>query len=39
MSRKGKRTKGMEKAHPFHGMSRVNPNAAGVDTSACSVQA
>lgn len=31
MSRKGKRTKGIEKAHPFSGMSQVNPKAAGVD--------
>ena len=31
MARKGKRTKGIEKAHPFAGMSRVNLNAAGMD--------
>src|SRR3989304_5875910 len=34
MRRKGKRTKGMEEAHPFAGMSQVNPNAAGVDIGA-----
>lgn len=34
MSRKGKRTKGIEEAHPFAGMSRINPNAAGVDIGA-----
>jgi transposase len=34
MSRKGKRTKGEEEAHPFAGMSRINPNAAGVDIGA-----
>ena len=31
MGRKGRRTKGMEEAHPFTGMSRINLNAAGVD--------
>ena len=31
MVRKGRRTKGMEEAHPFTGMSRINLNAAGVD--------
>jgi transposase len=30
-TRKGKRTKGIEKEHPFAGMSQVNENAAGVD--------
>ena len=39
MSRRGKRTKGMEKAHPFAGMSRVNPNAAGVDIGAVEIVA
>ena len=39
MSRKGKRTKGMEKAHPFRGMSQVNPNAAGVDIGAVEIVA
>ena len=37
MARKGKRTKGMEKAHPFTGMSQVNPNAAGVDIGAVEI--
>jgi len=39
MSRRGKRTQGMEKAHPFQGMSRVNPNAAGVDIGAVEIVA
>jgi len=34
MKRKGKRTRGVEEARPFEGMSRVNPNAAGVDIGA-----
>ena len=34
MGRKGKRTAGMEEAHPFTGKSQVNPNAAGVDNGA-----
>src|SRR3989337_392415 len=34
MSKRGKRTRGMEEAHPFAGMSKVNPNAAGVDIGA-----
>jgi len=34
MRRKSKRTKGIEQAHPFAGMSKVNPNAAGVDIGA-----
>jgi transposase len=34
MKKKSKRTKGIESAHPFDGMSRVNPNAAGVDIGA-----
>lgn len=29
MRKKSKRTKGIEQAHPFDGMSRVNPRAAG----------
>ena len=37
MRRKGKRTKGMEEAHPFTGMSQVNPNAAGVDIGAVEI--
>jgi len=39
MSRKGQRTKGLEKVHPFQGMSRVNPNAAGVDIGAVEIVA
>lgn len=34
MKRRGRRTKGLEEAHPFAGMSRVNENAAGVDVGA-----
>ena len=34
MRSKGKRTKGIEQAHPFAGMSKVNANAAGVDIGA-----
>jgi len=34
MRRRGKRTKGIEEAHPFAGMSRVNKDAAGVDIGA-----
>lgn len=34
MRSKSKRTKGIEQAHPFAGMSQVNPNAAGVDIGA-----
>jgi len=34
MRQRGRRTKGIEEAHPFAGMSRVNPNAAGVDIGA-----
>ena len=37
MSRKGRRTKGMEEAHPFAGMSQVNENAAGVDIGAVEI--
>ena len=32
--RKSKRTKGIEEAHPFAGMSQVNEDAAGVDIGA-----
>ncbi len=39
MNRKGKRTPGIEEAHPFSGMSRVNPNAAGVDIGAVEIVA
>jgi hypothetical protein len=34
MRQRGKRTKGMEEAHPFVGMSQVNAIAAGVDIGA-----
>ena len=34
MRRRGKRTKGIEEAHPFVGMSRVNADAAGIDIGA-----
>ncbi len=34
MRQRGKRTKGIEEAHPFAGMSQVNINAAGVDIGA-----
>jgi transposase len=34
MRTRGKRTKGIEEAHPFVGMSQVNENAAGVDIGA-----
>lgn len=37
MRQKSKRTKGIEEAHPFSGMSRVNPNAAGVDIGAVEI--
>ena len=37
MVRKGRRTKGMEDAHPFAGMSRINPSAAGVDIGAVEI--
>lgn len=39
MKRKGKRTKDVEEAHPFAGMSRVNENAAGVDIGAVEIVA
>ena len=39
MRRKNTRTKGIEEAHPFRGMSRVNPNAAGVDIGAVEIVA
>jgi len=39
MRKKVKRTKGLEEARPFEGLSRVNENAAAVDTSTGSVQA
>jgi transposase len=34
MRKRSRRTKGIEEAHPFAGMSRVNANAAGVDIGA-----
>jgi hypothetical protein len=34
MRKKGKRTKGIEQAQPFDGLSKVNPRAAGVDIGA-----
>lgn len=37
MSRKSKRTKGIEEARPFAGMSRVNENAAGIDIGAVEI--
>ena len=37
MGRKGWRTKGIEEVHPFAGMSRINPNAAGVDIGAVEI--
>ncbi len=39
MSRKSKRTKGIEEARPFAGMSRVNEDAAGVDIGAIEIVA
>ena len=37
MKKRGKRTKGIEAAHPFAGMREVNPNAAGVDIGAVEI--
>jgi transposase len=39
MRRRSKRTPGIEEAHPFAGMSKVNPNAAGVDIGAVEIVA
>jgi transposase len=39
MSRKSKQTSGMEEAHPFRGMSRIHPHAAGVDIGAIEIVA
>jgi len=39
MRKRGKRTPGIEEAHPFAGMSKVNPNAAGVDIGAVEIVA
>jgi transposase len=37
MSRKSRRSRGIEEAHPFAGMSRVNEDAAGVDIGAVEI--
>src|SRR6266540_6749359 len=39
MKRKGKRTRGVEEAHPFRSLSRVNLHAAGVDNGAIEIVA
>jgi transposase len=39
MKKKSKRTKGMEEARPFDGLSKVNKNAAGVDIGATEIVA
>ena len=39
MRRKSKRTPGMEEAHPFSAMSKINANAAGVDIGAVEIVA
>lgn len=39
MRKKSKRTKGIEEARPFEGMSKVNLNAAGVDIGATEIVA
>jgi transposase len=39
MRRKSKRTAGIEEAHPFSGMSRIHPHAAGVDIGAIEIVA
>src|SRR3990172_7405684 len=39
MKRKGKRTRGIEEAHPFSSLSRVNLHAAGVDIDAIEIGA
>jgi len=39
MRTKGKRTKGMEEARPFTGMSQINQDAAGVDIGAVEIVA
>jgi transposase len=39
MKKKGKRTKGLEEARPFDGLSKVNLNAAGVDIGATEIVA
>jgi transposase len=39
MRKKNKRTPGIEEAHPFSGMSRIHPYAAGVDIGAIEIVA
>ena len=39
MRRKSKRTPGMEEAHPFSAMSKINTNAAGVDIGSVEIVA
>ena len=39
MARKGRSTKGIEKAQPFEGINRVNPNAAGLDIGSVEIVA
>ena len=39
MRKKTKRTSGVEEAHPFSGMSRIHPHAAGVDIGAIEIVA
>jgi transposase len=39
MRKKSKPTKGVEEAHPFGGMSRIHPHAAGVDIGAIEIVA
>lgn len=39
MRKKTKRTPGIEEAHPFSGMSRIHPHAAGVDIGAIEIVA
>jgi len=39
MRQKSKRTQGIEEAHPFSGVSRMHPNAAGVDIGAIEIVA
>ena len=39
MRKKNKRTKGIEEAHPFSGMSHIHPHAAGVDIGAIEIVA
>jgi len=39
MSKRSRRTKGIEEARPFAGMSRINEDAAGVDIGAIEIVA